>query len=85
MTKASNSVKHTPLSTHGVNKVSTLRKVRYESSYFPAITIVGKKLNILSKVVTHNIMGVVICSELPCRRASRLFFIGRTCNNIMSA
>ena len=60
MTKASNSLKQTALYTHGVNKVSTLRKVRYESSYFPAITNVSKKLNILSKIVTHSIMGVVI-------------------------
>ena len=74
MTKANNSVKQTTLYTHGVNKVSALRKVRYESSYFPAVNIVGRKLNILSKIVTHNIMGVVICSEFPCRRASRLFF-----------
>ena len=54
MTKANNSVKQTALYTHGVNKVSTLRKVKYERIYFPAVTIVERKLNILSKVVSDT-------------------------------
>ena len=82
MTKANNSVKQTTLYTHGVNKVSALRKVRYESSYFPAITIVGRKLNILS--IIHIVLWVLsFAANSPVGELQD--YSSRTCNNIMSA